>query len=170
MADATKVQMGVCSVSLGGTDVGHTKGGVEVTYAPQYKDVTVDLYGNTPVEKQLTGEKFTAKIPLAEFTIANLHKTMLPSALAGAGNARMTLGSQSGKSMLALAVQLVIHPIGAGSSRAYDVVMYKAVPISEVTLTHKVDEEKVIMVEFQALVDESKSDGNYLGLIGDSAA
>ena len=90
--------------------------------------------------------------------------------LAGAGNARATIGSQSGKSATAKAVQLVIHPIAAGSSRAYDIVMYKAYQAGKIALNHKIDEEKLIMVEYQALIDESKSDGNYLGLFGDSAA
>ena len=57
MADATKVQMGVCNVTIDGTDLGHTKGGVEVAYEPILKDVVVDLYGETPVEKKIIGEK-----------------------------------------------------------------------------------------------------------------
>lgn len=170
MADATKVQMGVCSVTLDGNDIGHTKGGVEIAYEPVLKDVTVDLYGETPVEKKLIGEKLTAKIPFAEYTIANLNKAMPHTTLAGAGNARATVGSQSGKSAIAKAVQLVIHPIAAGASRAYDVVMYKAYQSGKIALHHKIDEEKIVMVEYQALIDETKSDGNYLGLFGDSAA
>jgi hypothetical protein len=39
-----------------------------------------------------------------------------------------------------------------------------------VTLVHTNDDDKVIEVEFLALIDETKSDGNYLGLIGDSTA
>lgn len=170
MADATNLQMGVCSVSIGGTDIGHTVGGVEVTYEPEWQDVTVDKFGNTPVEKKLVGEHLKVKVPLAEYTLDNLHKAIINSTLAGSGNGRMTVGSVSGKSALDNAVQLVLHPQDAGVSRAYDVVLYKAVPISEVVLSHKVDETKVIEVEFEALIDESKTDGNYLGLFGDSAA
>ena len=39
-----------------------------------------------------------------------------------------------------------------------------------VVLSHKNDEEKIVEVTFRALIDESRSDGNYLGLIGDSTA
>lgn len=170
MADATKVQMGACSVTVNGVDIGHTKGGVEVAYTPTVKPVTVDLYGDTPVEFKLTGEKLTAKIPFAEVTIANLNKAMVHGTLAGAGNARLTLGSQAGKSGIAKAVQIVLHPLAQGASRAYDIVMYKAYPISPIPVNMKVDAENIITVEFQALIDETKSDGNYIGLFGDSAA
>jgi hypothetical protein len=170
MADASKVQMGTCDVSVSGIDIGHTAGGVEVTYEPEYADVVVDKYGNTVVDKKLIGEKMTVKVPFAEYTIANLNKAIAESTLAGSGNARLTIGSKSGKSLLAKSAQIVIHPQDAGASRAYDIVLYKASPVSEITLQHKLDEQKTIMVEFQAFVDETKSDGNYLGLIGDSAA
>lgn len=169
MADITNIQLGVCSVTLGGTDLGHTKGGVEVTYEPEHHEVTVDKYGNTPVEMYLTGERWTAKVPLAEFTIAQLEKAIPQGTLAGAGNERVTIGATAGQKATTDAAELVLHPLSTGSDRTFDVVFYKAYPMSQVLLSHKFDEEKIIEVEFIALLDESKSDGNYLGLIGDSA-
>lgn len=167
MPDITKVKVGVCTVSYNNLDLGHTLGGVEVSYEPEYADVKVDKYGNTVVEKYLVGEKFTAKVPLAEFTIANLRVAMPQSQFAGAGNSRILIGSSAGDTAKAVAYQLVLHPINEGT-RAYDVVMYKAYVSSQVALNHKVDEVKVIECVFEALLDETKTDGNYLGLIGDS--
>ena len=169
MADVTNVQVGVCDVSYNGVDLGHTLGGVVVTYEPEYKDVTVDAYGNTPVEKYLIGEKLTAKVPLAEYTIAHLRNAMPQATFAGAANARITLGAKSGKSAVADAYQLVLHPSREGTRR-HDIVFYKAYVDSAIELNHTKEDEKVIEVTFVALVDESKSDGNYLGLIGDSTA
>ena|SRR5688572_14195741 len=169
MADITKVKMGVCDVSFNSTDVGHTAGGVEVTYEPEYADIAVDKYGNTPADKILIGEKFMAKVPLAEFTIDNLKRAIPNSTYAGAANARITIGKSSGQRMSSVAAQLVLHPRAEGT-RAYDVVIHKAVVTSEVVMNHKLDEQKIIEVTFEGLVDESKSDGNYLGLIGDSTA
>jgi len=169
MADVTNVQVGVCDVSYNGVDLGHTLGGVVVSYEPEYKDVTVDAYGNTPVEKYLIGEKLTAKIPLAEYTVANLRNAMPQASFAGAANARITLGAKAGKSAVADAYQLVLHPSREGTRR-HDVVFYKAYVDSAVELNHTKEDEKIIEVTFVALVDESKSDGNYLGLIGDSTA
>ncbi|MGB4972007.1 MAG: hypothetical protein WBO32_05075 [Cyclobacteriaceae bacterium] len=167
MPDLTKVKVGVCTVVFGGIDLGHTQGGVEVTYAPEYHEVEVDKYGTSLAEQYLIGERFTAKVPLAEFTIANLKNSMPAGTFAGAANSRILLGSSAGKKMSTFALPLVLHPISEGT-RAFDVVMYKAIAMSEITLNHKNDEEKIIEVEFAALIDESKTDGNYLGLIGDS--
>lgn len=167
--DATKVKVGVCSVTYNGTELGHTVGGVEVTYEATYHDVVVDKYGETVVEKKLVAEKFMAKVPLAEYTIANLKAAMPQGQYAGAANARIQLGSQSGRSAKDNSAQLVLHPVNEGT-RAFDVVMHKAYVGSTITLNHKIDETKVIEVEFEALLDESKSDNNYLGFIGDSTA
>lgn len=169
MADITNVKVGVCSVTLNGTDLGHTSGGVEVTYEPEHFDVMVDKYGKTIVEKKLVGEKLTVKVPLAEFTVANLKVAMPQGTFAGAANARLTVGRSAGASAKSLASQLVLHPINEGT-RANDIVLHKAYVASAVTLAHRVDEQKVIEVTFEALLDETKSDGNYLGLFGDSTA
>lgn len=167
MGDITNVQVGVCSVTFNGTDLGHTKGGVEVTYEPIYHDVMVDKYGQTVVDKILIGEKMTAKVPLAEFTIANLKASMPKGTYAGAANTRLLLGSAAGKKASANAASLVLHPINEGTRR-HDVVMYKAYPGNPIVIPHVNDAEKVFEVIFEALLDETKSDGNYLGLIGDS--
>lgn len=169
MADVTNVQVGVCSVNFNSADLGHTKGGVEVTYEPTYHEVAVDLYGETPVEKYLTGEKLTAKVPLAEFTIAQMGVAIPQGAFAGAANARRTIGAKAGKKGTSVTAQLVLHPVNEGTRR-HDIVFYKAFVDSVVVLPHRVDEEKIIEVTFVALLDETKSDRNYLGMIGDSTA
>jgi hypothetical protein len=169
MASVNNVRLGVCSVTYNSVDLGHTKGGVEVTYEPTYHDVTVDKYGETIVEKKLIGEKFMAKVPLAEYTIANLKAAIPQAQYQGAANARVHMGSSSGLSAKDDAAQLVLHPINEGT-RAYDVVMHKAYVANTITLNHMIDEEKIIEVEFEALLDETKSDNNYLGFIGDSTA
>lgn len=167
MADITKVKMGVCSVTFNGVDLGHTAGGVEATYEPEYSDIKVDKYGNTIADKILTGEKLTAKVPLTEKTIANLKVAMPNATFAGAANSRITLGKSAGQRMSSVAAELVLHPIAEGT-RAYDVVIHKAVVTSEIMLSMKVDEQTVTEATFEGLIDETKSDGNYLGLIGDS--
>lgn len=169
MADITNVQVGVCEVTLNGVDLGHTKGGVEVTYEPTYKEVTVDKFGETVVEMYLIGEKLTAKVPLAEFTLVNLGYAMPQRSFAGAANARLTLGASAGQAAKVDSFQLLLHPVANGTRR-HDIVFHKAYAANSITLAHKIDEEKIIEIEFVALLDETKSDGNYLGLIGDSTA
>lgn len=167
MSDVLQVEMGPVDVQIDGVDVGHCKGGAEVTYDAQYKEVAVDKFGNTPVEARLVGERFSAKVRFAEYTIANLKKAMPQATFAGAGNARITLGKKVGQRASDSMVELTLHPT-ANNTREHDIVMYKAYPMSSIVLNHNIDDDKVIEVEFVAFVDESKADGNYLGLIGDS--
>ncbi len=167
MADITKVKLGVCSVVYNGIDLGHTFGGVEVIYKPTHKDLMVDLYGDTKVEQILVGEMLTAKVPLAEYTIANLRNAIPQSVFGGAANTRITLGAKAGKSGKAVAYPLTLHPVSE-QTKAFDVNFYKAYVSSQVTLKHTNKDEKVIETVFEALLDETRVDGNYLGMIGDS--
>ena len=167
MADITNVVVGACSVNFNGLDLGHTKDGVEVSYEPEYMDVSVDKYGNTVVEKKLLGEKLTAKVKLAEFTIANLRNAIPNATFAGAGNSRILIGQNAGQSQKSNAYQLVLHPLSEGTKR-HDIIFYKAVVTEAVVLPHVNDAEKLVEVTFTALLDETKSAGNYLGMIGDS--
>lgn len=168
MADATKVQLGVCTVTYKGVDLGHTIGGVTVTYTPDFHETSVDLYGSSVVEKFLVGEKLVAKLSLAEFTIANLQNAMNQGTLQG--DDAVSVGSKAGKRASANAGLLVLHPVNspASDTRQFDVSIYKAVVTNELAIDHKNDGEKVLPVEFEGLIDEGRADGNMLGFIGDS--
>lgn len=169
MADVTNVYIGACSVSIDGTDVGHTLGGVEVIYTPEYVDITVDKYGKTPVDKALVGEQFKLKFAMAEKTLANIKKAIGAASLTGAGNTRVTVGKNAGLLGSTFDAVFVMHPLqNGGSDYSDDVVIYRGVITSEITLAHKVDEQTVIEVEVSALIDETKADGRWLGHIGDS--
>lgn len=168
MADATNIQLGVCDVTYKGVNLGHTIGGVTVTYAPEYHETSVDKYGKSVVEKFLVGERMSAKVSLAEYTIANLRVAINQATLVG--DDAVSVGSNAGKRASANAGFLLLHPINAPTSdtRGYDVGIYKAVVTNELAIEHKNDGEKVLPVEFDGLIDEGRTDGNMLGFIGDS--
>ena len=168
MASITNVKLGVCSVSFNSVDLGHTKGGVSVTYTPTYHDVTVDKYGETVVDKRLLGEKMVATVPLAESTLANFQIAIPEGSTDGD---KITIGSSVGDSLLDSASQLVLHPMENESSNLDDdVVFNKAVVTSPVEVSFANDGERILNVEFEALLDESQEDGSYLGFIGDSTS
>lgn len=169
MSNSLNVELGPVDVSINGVDIGHQQGGAEFTYEPNWKEIFVDKYGETPVDYKLKGEKISVKVRFAEFTIANLKKVMPEAVFGGAANARITLGSNAGARASSKAVELVLHPSDKGT-REDDIVLYRAYPIGPITLVHNNDDDKVYEAEFVALVDETKSNGNYLGLIGDSTA
>lgn len=169
MADTTNIKIGACSVNFNSVDLGHTKGGVTVNYSPEYAEITADQYGNTPVDKSLIGEMITIKVPLAESQVANLAKAMPLGTLAGSGNGRVTLGKNAGERLGAQAHQLVLHPLANDADDlSEDVVIHKAVVHGEVELGFNNEDERIVEVEFVALVDTTKADGNWLGFIGDS--
>ena len=169
MSDTSNVNIGACSVTFGGTDLGHTKGGVVVTYSPEYADLTVDQYGNTPFDKALVGEVVTVKVPLAETQVSNINKAIPLSTLTGSSNGRATVGKEAGARLGTLASELVLHPISNSvSDLSDDVVFHKAVVQGEVEIGYNNEDERVVEVEFVALVDTGKSDGNLLGHFGDS--
>lgn len=169
MPDATNIKIGACSVTFNSVNLGHTKGGVEVTYAPEYADITADQFGNSPVDKALTGELMTVKVPLTETQVANLAVSIPLGTETGATDGRVTVGKDAGARLSAVAHQLVLHPlVNSGTDYSDDIVLHKAVVHGEVVLPFMVDEQRVIEVEFVALIDTTKSAGNYLGHFGDS--
>lgn len=169
MANVNNFRIGACSVTFNGTDLGHTNGGVEISYEPTFQPLNADLYGETPVDQVLMGEKFTAKCMLAEYTIANLGVAIPQGVFAGAANARRTFGAKAGKSSKTDAAQLVLHPLNSGT-REHDIVIHLATVTSTITINHTNDAQRMIEVTFEAFIDETKTDGNYLGFIGDSTA
>lgn len=165
MSDILNVPLGVCDVYVGGRHVGHTIGGVEVVYSPEYHETKVDAYSGV-AERWLIGESLMAKVPMAEATLTNI-KEAITHATAGSGY--VSIGSKSGKRSSPAAETVRLHPIAnAGDDLSDDVTIYKAHVTNEITLPFKNDGERIIEAEFSGLVDESRTDGNLLGLIGDS--
>ena len=142
MADITNVKLGVCTVTFNKIPLGHTKGGVVVTYEPAYHNVTVDAYGETPVDMRLLGEKLIAKVPLAEATLANLQVAIPEGTTSGS---KLTIGSTVGDSLSDEAKELVLHPIeNTPSNLDDDVVFHKAVVTNTVEIPFQNDAERVI--------------------------
>lgn len=170
MADIDNVKLGPCSVKFNGVDVGHTKGGVTVSYEPEYHDITVDKYGNTVAEKVLIGESLKVTVPLAESTIANMLVAIPGAENVGSGE-RATIGKDAGERMSASANELVLHPLAnSEADLSEDVVLHKAISAEGFEYKFATDGERMAEIVFHALLDESKSDGNRLGFIGDSTA
>lgn len=169
-ADIDNVKLGPCSVTFNGVDVGHTKGGVTVSYEAEYHDVTVDKYGNTVAEKVLIGETLKVTVPLAENTIANM-LIAIPAATSVGTSERATIGKDAGVRMAQYAKELVLHPLANQvSDLSEDVVLHKALVSEGIEWKYATDGERMAEVVFHALLDEAKADGNRLGFIGDSTA
>jgi len=160
----TNVKIGACRVSYKGVDLGHTKGGVTVSYEPEYADKSVDRWGNSKVGRALIGEVLTATVPLVELSIANLLRVM-PATSANAGQAA-TLGRQA-RDLTGDEGELILHPLrNADNNLSEDIVIYKAVVTSNVELNYEVDNQTVYEVTFEGYVDTGRTDGAALGHFG----
>lgn len=75
-SDTKNVKLGVCRVLFNGSDLGYTKGGVEVEVKTDTHEVNVDQFGKTPINEYIMGRTCSVKAPLAETTLDNLVATM----------------------------------------------------------------------------------------------
>lgn len=173
MAQVSKLKVAAGSlITLGGVDLGHTVDGVEIEIERELTEVKTDLYGNTPVDFVVAGQKAVAKMKLAEihpFTMAY----SVPEADydVGSSDDHIHFGTKAGYSLRNDALELVITPQGGNTDGNLTITFFKAVATSPMTLAYKIDEQSVFEVEFTALVDESRAatDGRLLGRMGPAA-
>ena len=156
-------------ITFGGVDLGHTVDGTEVEIERKFVDVKTDIYGETPVDYILSGQKATVKLKLAEITPGTLAYA-IPEADydVGSSDDQIHIGTKPGYSLRNDALELVITPQGSNSDNSRTITLFKAVSTGNVSFAYKIDEQTVCEVEFTALVDESRSatDGRLLGRIG----
>lgn len=172
-ADISKVEItGPCRITFNNVDMGHTLDGVEMTAERELKDVMVDRFGHTPIDKVLCGNRLKVKFKLAqtEWDQWNWAIPETSSYDGSAANDRADFGADAGYSLRGDAAQLVIHPLkNALTDFSDDVTIYKAISIDNVTLPMKIDQQKAIELTFEALVVEDYGTGRRLGHYGPSA-
>lgn len=168
--DLNKVKVaGPCNIVFDSVNIGHTLDGIEFTAERDFLDVKVDRYGETPIDKVLTGNRVMIKFKLAQADWYNLNVAIPEtSSYDGSGtNDRADLGADAGASLRTEAKLLVIHPIkNVATDKSEDITIYRAVSADNIELPYKIDEQKVIEVTMHALVDESYGTGRRLGHIG----
>lgn len=168
MSKIENLRMSAAALTYGGVSLGHTSGGVTFNYEPSTEDLTADQYGDTPVDKVLTGQNVTVVANLAEPVVGVLNAA-IPAGLhsvAGAGE-RIGIGNDAGYSLRGDSKQLVLHPVDkSASDTSEDIVIYKAVVADSVELNYEVDGQRVFEVTFSALIDETYGTGRRLGHIG----
>lgn len=170
--DLTQVEIaGPCRLTYKGIDIGHTLEGVTLEVERKMADVFVDRYGETPVDKVITGTVAKLKFKLAQF--ANRSTDIgLPEGqnIDVATNDQTAIGVDAGYSLRGDGGSLVIHPLKyAVGDLSHDITLYKCVNTATFTLPYMVDEQAVIEVEMEALVDESYGTNRRLGHIGYAA-
>lgn len=170
--DLTQVEIaGPCRITYKGIDLGHTLDGVELTVERHLADVIVDRYGDTPVDKVLTGSSAKAKFKLAQWQ-DRTWDTALPEGqnIDTATLDQTGFGTDAGYSLRNDAGQLVIHPLKyAAGDLSHDITLYTCVNTANVVLPFKVADQLAVEVEMEALVNEAYGTSRRLGHIGYAA-
>lgn len=170
-SDTENVKIGVCSISYKGTDLGYTKGGVEVEVTTDTHEVMVDQFGNTPISEYLMGRKIVVRAPLAETTLDNLVATMPGAVLVTDATTptkkRVDVKTGVGTNLQALAGELVLHPIGLPTTdKSEDLIIPLAATAGAMRFAYKLDDERIFNVEFKGY---PSAEGKLYSL-GDSTA
>lgn len=171
MANIQNVRIGDCDVFLNEIHLGHTKGGVDFKFERSFEDLTVDKYGETPIDMALTGQNLVVEANLAEVT-NDVFNVAVPEGVYAVGSLddKLGLGTDSGYLLRQDAKPLRLHPRNkAATDYSEDIYVWLAVSSEPLELGFKIDEQRVVKVTFRALVDESQPNGQRLGRIGAAA-
>jgi hypothetical protein len=162
------VKLGVCTVTFDTTDLGFTKGGVEVEVQTSTHEVTVDQMGETPIDEIIMGRTVQVTVPMAETTLENLVKIMPGSVLVtdtvDPTKKKVVVSTGVSTSLLKLAKELVLRP--KGTNGADDFTIPKAMTAGALQFAYQTDQERVFNVVFKGYAD---SDGE-LFIVGDESA
>lgn len=101
-----------CRVKYNGVDLGATNGGVKLKLAYSLSPLHADQYGDTEMDHRVSGFKPSVEFTLAEVNSIDNWKVAVPnSTVVGTSPRSLIFLSQVGASQLALAHQLILHPL-----------------------------------------------------------
>jgi hypothetical protein len=157
---------------FGSTDLGLTKGGVEVTVSTNTYKITVDQFGQTEINEYIMGRTAMVKVPLAETDLTIFSKVIPGSTLVTDGTTptkkQLKVPTGVGVGLRAFADVLKCHPIALGSTaKNQDFTLPVSAPKGEFQFAFKLDEERIYNVEFIGYPDLSTG---LLYVIGDTTA
>ncbi len=166
--DFQKLEMGPCSVSFKGTDLGLTKGGVEVEFGTEVATISADQFGDTIIDDVVKGRMIKVKVPLAERDLANFATVFPGSSLVGTTTKKLVVKDAVGTSLRALAGQLVLHPRdNAAADKSGDITVPIAMCKGDFQFAFKHDDQRIYAIEFNGYVN---LDTGELFIMGDPAA
>lgn len=172
-SSAENIKMGTCKITFNGVDLGLTMGGVEVVVETTTKETKVDQFGDTVANETIMGRNITVSAPLAETTIQNLVALMPGATLVTdavtSTKIKAVVTSGTGISLLALAKELIMHPIELPDSDvSEDLVIPLAATAGAMNFAYKYDEERIFNTTFKGYPDRAQN--GLLFIYGDKTA
>jgi hypothetical protein len=165
--DRTKVfNLSHGALTIGAVDLGYVENG-ELALEFDYVEATVGQYGNSPIDIFHTATRASFKVTLDQFELSTLQKVMQGSVLITSGaNQALGLGSSSGARQTAQ--ELTFTPSNSEVSTLGLLTLWRVVPTAVSPVKYENGVQKT-EVTFTALINESKSEGEKLGRIGNSS-
>lgn len=160
------LEMGPCNVTFKTTDLGLTKGGVEVEFSTEVTPITADQFGDTVIDDIIKGRMVKIRVPMAERDLTKLAAVIPGATLIGTTNRKLNIPAAVGTSLRALAGKLQLRPKGM-TNASKDVVIPIAMPKGDMQFSFKHDEQRVYTVEFNGYVDLTS---DLLWVLGDETA
>lgn len=162
--DFDNVVAGPASLLLDDVELGHTQGGIEATFTPKNRPRVVDKFGESECAIIHQGDECRLSIPLAEWTAESLKAVYEPgNDQTGAGGDKYLGFGRSAGYIYQPADAKIVPILAADAGRKIHI--YKAVPIGEIKLPFKAEDDRIFQTEWAGLVDESKTDGELIGKI-----
>lgn len=150
------IKLGACNVTFKGTDLGLTKGGVEVSVETTTYPITVDQHGETVIDEFITKRTFKVTVPMAETTIALLGLA-LPGSSVDSG--QLVVKDGVGLSLTDTAGALDLVPVGGGSDEP--VSFPKANTAGNFSFAYRHNEERIYSVEFMVYPEDDGTLGRF---------
>lgn len=155
--DVNNVKLGSCGVLWGTDDLGYTKGGVDVKISTMTKDVMVDQFGPSAINRYITGRMVEVTVNMAESDLAKLALALPGSTLTENGaktKRKLVVKNAAGTDLRAIAKKLVLHPTGAlSTAKNDDFIVLLAAPIGDMEFSFNFEDERVYAVTFVGFPD-----------------
>ena len=166
--DFSNLEMGPCTVTFKGSDLGLTKGGVEVEFSTEVANINADQFGDTILDQVIKGRAIKVKVPMAERDLAKFAAVFPGSTLVTNGlNKKIVFSASVGTSLRALAGILILHPKSVPViDLSRDLTIPLAMSKGDMSFSFKHDDQRVYMLEFEGYAN--LTDGQLFTL-GDPA-
>ena len=156
-ASVSTIVGGPANVKIARAEIGHTTGGVTATVTPQNRERIVDEYGSTAVAIIHTGDEVRVTVPWSEWAAATLNEIYNPGAAAGAFRG---VGRSAGYIYTAQAMDITPF-LTADAAKTAE--FFSTTPIGEVSMSFNNDDDRILEVEYAALIKTDETDGALIG-------
>lgn len=156
------IHLDLADVTWSGTNLGYSKGGVDVNITQEVLDVVIDDFGDTPVKSYDRGYKIEVVVHMAEAARDKFAVAMPTSTVMGD---RIKVGGQAGS--VIPTGRLVLAPVKGNLD---PIVVYKARPTAALTIPFSTTEVVMYDITFVGLIEDSRADGDRLFRIGGPAS